>query len=1174
MSKDWEVIRNKGASRHQYRGTSVGPGLEREIAAITSVAETVLHDYDVSRSVSVDEKLKWMESRRTTRPEDLLYALYGICGVTPGANYGEEYEGARQRLLAAIHHRDNLIAQLLGLEELEKILDSCFEAYDEVFLLIDALDECPESEDVRHSTLECLAGLLQRAPRLKILATSRELPDIRTSMTVLRSEEMRLVSRFIDADIRRYVGGCLSRDYRLSRLDGKTKTFIEETIAAKADGMFRWAHCQLQELKKLKVTRPSIIIKALYDLPMTLDETYERILLGIEQSCRMDALRLLRWLAYARAPPSLGELVEVLVIDLTKEGSVEAEDRPGLKDALEILSGLVILEEETEDDSDIYARRRALKWRQQTQKDYIELTSRFQRTADIKIRLAHFSIKEYLESTRILEGSAKDFYFNSAREHNILSQSCLVYLSYYSSSDEKLLTEQDLVTFPLLQYAAESWCYHSGFGKVDKPTQEIALLRTESTLHSWLRVHQPDQSWRGAFRGLCNIGSGLYYASLQGLHYVVDGLLEMGADVDAQGGFHGNALQAASVRGHDNVVQMLLAANAEVIAQGGEHGNALQAASFGGREKVVQLLLVAKADINAQGGRYGHALQAASLGGYDKVVQILISADADVNAEGGEHSNALQAASAGGHEKVVRLLLEVGADVNARGLGHRSALHAAASKGQATIVQLLLEHEATITTDYNNMTPLHYAVQQGHEGIVKIILSFGTSVDLATKRQIWLSVYNQNGRHWDSRRYSDRPPTERNLQQGLTPLHYAALVGSITMTRFLLDQGADPNALSEYNEPPLHLALKRDLCGPDWKSGNRDDWNDPAFRIEYSLDLIDPPYDDENDEYYMIQYDIDRVRCEIVDILCNHHATRVLIRDCNGVTPLHCVPYGSGRSEIVLATLLSAGLEVDLHDELGRTAMHLACSQHDLEAVEFLFGHGARLEAVDNDGMNALHYAAQSGDIATIRLTLQMALQNQQTGLSKTRDFRGRDTLHILFGSSWYVEIAVVRLLVENGVELNDLTNDKCSPLALYLSRFLDRSLHKAEVAEYLLERGADPLFRHSTDGQNLGHLAAHADELDFVLLTTLARYRVDLCEADNNGHTILHHRAIAGSLEENEALSFLCDTIKLLLAIIDRSGKTPMNLVLEGARKAEDPNMFRSDRWHCMLNLLLARSI
>lgn len=73
---------------------------------------------------------------------------------------------------------------------------------------------------------------------------------------------------------------------------------------------------------------------------------------------------------------------------------------------------------------------------------------------------------------------------------------------------------------------------------------------------------------------------------------------------------------------------MLMDAGAEVNAQGGYFGNALQGASYRGHEKVIRILVNAGAKINAQGGIYGNALQAASHLGYQKVVQMLIDAGA------------------------------------------------------------------------------------------------------------------------------------------------------------------------------------------------------------------------------------------------------------------------------------------------------------------------------------------------------------------------------------------------------------------------------------------------------------------------------------------------------------------------------------------------------------------
>jgi ankyrin repeat protein len=84
---------------------------------------------------------------------------------------------------------------------------------------------------------------------------------------------------------------------------------------------------------------------------------------------------------------------------------------------------------------------------------------------------------------------------------------------------------------------------------------------------------------------------------------------------------------------------MLLSAGADVNAQGGYRGNALYAASFRGHEKVVQALLCAGADVNA-GGWYGNALQATSEGGHEKVVQMLVDAKAEYGERSDESSDA------------------------------------------------------------------------------------------------------------------------------------------------------------------------------------------------------------------------------------------------------------------------------------------------------------------------------------------------------------------------------------------------------------------------------------------------------------------------------------------------------------------------------------------------------
>jgi hypothetical protein len=60
---------------------------------------------------------------------------------------------------------------------------------------------------------------------------------------------------------------------------------------------FRWAVCQIDVLQRLKPSSRSIL-NALANLPRTLDETYERIFLGIPNDDRLFVHHVLRWIYY------------------------------------------------------------------------------------------------------------------------------------------------------------------------------------------------------------------------------------------------------------------------------------------------------------------------------------------------------------------------------------------------------------------------------------------------------------------------------------------------------------------------------------------------------------------------------------------------------------------------------------------------------------------------------------------------------------------------------------------------------------------------------------------------------------------------------------------------------------------------------------------------------------
>ena len=321
------------------------------------------------------------------------------------------------------------------------------------------------------------------------------------------------------------------------------------------------------------------------------------------------------------------------------------------------------------------------------------------------IKLSHFSVKEYLLSGHI----AKYFSISEKAAHMKISEISVAYLLQFDSFNP--LTVAMLNSSPLAEYAAKYWVDHAKSGGIDAaPLKLISQLFTSESaaLTNWVRIYDTDpsvwQNHQNLSMDKSKVYSPLYYASLAGLQQVSEHLLEKGADVNAQGGYYGNALQAASFKGHEAIVRLLLEKEADVNAQRGEYHNALHAASSNGHEAIVKLLLEKGADVNAQGGEYDNALYMASLGSYEAIVKLLewgaigklLEKKADVNPMAEKYGSALYMASLGKYEAIVKLLLENEADVNAQGGQYGYALQAASLTGHEAIVKLLLEKGADV----------------------------------------------------------------------------------------------------------------------------------------------------------------------------------------------------------------------------------------------------------------------------------------------------------------------------------------------------------------------------------------------------------------------------------------------------------------------------------------------
>lgn len=562
-------------------------------------------------------------------------------------------------------------------------------------------------------------------------------------------------------------------------------------------------------------------------MPRTLDETYKRMLLAIEDMYQVDARKALMWLTLSERPISVAELAEACSISFTDGDDIYVEDngkvaKGAIEGLLGVISSMVVVEQGPIKPS---------KPRLGQELDYkFSHELLFQ-----NIRLAHFSVKEYLISRPKDDKEVTRYQILESEAHTALAQDCCAYIMYFTgspsakswlekeampkqSSDPRSLGSQNFLSdftpaYPLLPYAVRYWHIHQAQveqgGWRSKPhcNLHLRLLENEDARVSWLRLvdlkgsmhdyaFRPPMSPRGGEGEgeavtVANYHDGttpLYWAAVLGFQQTLSALYlpTSTLDLDRVAGRYGTALQAAAYFGHYTIVQMLLQAGADVNKLGGYYNTALVAAAILERPKRTQVSQ------------------------YEKIVEVLLRAGAKPNIEEGlrNYRTALITAVKAGNTNIVEMLLAAGADVNviiAMEYTERSqleegsedeetALLIAIWEGSVEMVNILIEAGADVNMEVRKrdkpITPLFTAVLRGRLPVIEMLIWKGAGVG-----GNGLGVYKAMSRKSRHKAAIAAVLLSAGVRLGATvpPLFYAIHAGSEESVRMLLGANADVN---------------------------------------------------------------------------------------------------------------------------------------------------------------------------------------------------------------------------------------------------------------------------------------------------------------------------------------------------------------------------------------------
>jgi hypothetical protein len=206
----------------------------------------------------------------------------------------------------------------------------------------------------------------------------------------------------------------------------------------------------------------------LNDLPKTLDDTYGRTLLGIDEEKREFTQRLFRCLMVSIRPLRVEELAEILAFRFheSEPPTFNADWRPA--DAEEAVmsacSSLIAI---------AYKGGRKI------------------------VQFSHFSVKEFLTSKRLATAEERLSYYHILPEpaHMILAHASLGVLLQL---DDKI--DRDAIShFPLALYAAQHWVDHAQFRDVSAQIQfvmERLFDKARPHFSAWVWLYDVDRHWK------------------------------------------------------------------------------------------------------------------------------------------------------------------------------------------------------------------------------------------------------------------------------------------------------------------------------------------------------------------------------------------------------------------------------------------------------------------------------------------------------------------------------------------------------------------------------------------------------------------------------------------------------------------------------------------------------
>jgi ankyrin repeat protein len=343
-------------------------------------------------------------------------------------------------------------------------------------------------------------------------------------------------------------------------------------------------------------------------------------------------------------------------------------------------------------------------------------------------------------------------------------------------------------------------------------------------------------------------------------------------------------------------------------------------------------------------------------------------------------------------------------------------------------------------------------------------------------------------------------------EEGKNFLHEACILGDLDHVLHLIELGVDVNAISQEGKTPLDYAkhyLKKELVEALelLKSYQKLRFHDLVVRndlVKVKLLIAAGESCNKKSSRYggktALALAVEHELNDMIDLLLAHKAD-LSIADNEGKTPLHLAAK-KGSYNIVMK-LLENEAHIESVDTQGATPLLYACTSNS-NCVGLLYMQGASLDVFDKKGKRALHYACEAGASDVVDFLIESFQDDAaRDNEFKTSDLEGMNALHYaaLSGSLATVE------KVLTGITLS--SQDKRGRTALH---------YAAESgSESMIKYLCDTETENAQDSSGLTplHIASNKGHIKFM--QALMKLNGPLDTTDAKGRLPIHHAAASG---------------------------------------------------------------